>query len=135
MNPAQVVSVILLSMLCSCATFHPLQDAREDAARDAQRAEVDRQADRRRNDYERWQDAVAQQQETVRQEAIANVFFSKTEPPNTCKWLGPVQYYGYSAYDYETSLEGMKEEVADKGGNYLVLDGLSFGRAYSCPKG
>jgi hypothetical protein len=61
-----------------------------------------------------------------------DVFVSKGEPPFACKQLGGINLNWNRGYD--ANIAAMREEVAQGGGNYLVLDGETQGRSYSCPK-
>jgi hypothetical protein len=62
----------------------------------------------------------------------AQVFVSKMEPPIECKQVGAVDS-SYPLGSYEDKLATLREQAAEKGGNYLVVDSPSMGRAYFCP--
>jgi hypothetical protein len=59
------------------------------------------------------------------------VFVSKSEPPFACKQLGGINLVMDRGYD--GNIAAMRQEVAEGGGNYLVIDGNMMGRSYSCP--
>jgi hypothetical protein len=63
----------------------------------------------------------------------ADVYVSKAEPPMFCKQLGGVSLM-FAGSDYDRNITELRQQVAEAGGNYLVIDTLSAGRAYSCPK-
>jgi hypothetical protein len=105
-------ALLLLSSLCSCATT-------ETAMVEVPNAPPP-------------QAGSEEQQRAQREKAISDVFVSKSEPPFACKQLGGINLNWNRGYD--SNIAAMKEEVVDKGGNYLVIDNNMLGRAYSCPK-
>ena len=62
-----------------------------------------------------------------------DVFVSKSDPPVFCRQLGGVNLY-FGRGDYDSNIAALREEVAEAGGNYLVMDTLAAGRAFDCPK-
>lgn len=65
--------------------------------------------------------------------AQAAVQLSKAEPPPGCVALGTVTSGGWTVDD---AYSGLKKKAAERGGNYVVLDGIAngiFGRVFQCP--
>jgi hypothetical protein len=65
--------------------------------------------------------------------AQAAVQLSKAEPPPGCVALGTVAAGGWTVDD---AYSGLKKKAAERGGNYVVLDGIGngiFGRVFQCP--